>query len=304
MPRPGGAFSRRPPCSRDHAHGANVAARRRQPRARSTDAASPVAGPAPRERSAGDRRRGLAAVAALELGREQHVLGLAQPGIASHDRLRPRPRPLEQLGVLAEAARRGTGRRRTGACRSDRPRCAARGRSRRAGSRRCARPAPAAASRPGRSDDEAPRGVLAAPDAAAKLVELGEAEALAVLHQHHRRVRARRRRPRPPSSRPAPAPVPTRSAPSRRASRPTSCRRAAARARSPPARPRAAARARRSRHAAPCAAHRRSRPARPPPPRTARSAGRSRTPGGPRAARRGDARKRRRARPPRRPGAS
>ena len=43
---------------------------------------------------------------------------------------------------------------------------------------------------------------VAAPDPAAQLVKLGEAEALGVLDHHDRRVRARRRRPRSPSSRP------------------------------------------------------------------------------------------------------
>ena len=50
-------------------------------------------------------------------------------------------------------------------------------------------------------EEEAGRGARAAADAAAELVELGEAEALGVLDHHHGRGRARRRRPRSPWSR-------------------------------------------------------------------------------------------------------
>ena len=56
-------------------------------------------------------------------------------------------------------------------------------------SRRSARPAPAAAREPGRSDEQATdRGVLAAADPAAQLVQLRDPEALGVLDQHHGRV--------------------------------------------------------------------------------------------------------------------
>ena len=54
--------------------------------------------------------------------------------------------------------------------------------------------------------------VRAAPDPAAQLVQLGEAEQVGPLDHHQRGVRARRRPPRSPSSRPAPAHRPRRNA--------------------------------------------------------------------------------------------
>ena len=56
------------------------------------------------------------------------------------------------------------------------------------GSRRRARPARAAAREPGGPDEQAAARVLAAADAPAQLVQLGDPEALGVLDQHHGRV--------------------------------------------------------------------------------------------------------------------
>ena len=160
---------------------------------------------------------------------------------------------------------------------------------------------------PGRADQEAASPVLAAPDAAAQLVQLGDPEALGVLDQHHGRVRHvdpdldHRRRDEhlgaPGGERRHRLP----------ASRAGASRRAAAPARSPASSPA------RSRSSSAVAARSSARPAAPArrPLVGARRLGvlldqraHDEAPGGPARARRAAARRRRRARPRRRRGAS
>ena len=137
-PRPGGAFSRRPPSVPAITRIADRSALSRAARRRCGRRAQPGIGGVPRRRRSGASSS--AASSACSGSRELRVGG--------DDRLGTGPRPLQQLRRPRAAARPGTGAGPTGGCRPARPRCAARGRSRRAGSRRRARRARAAAPPP------------------------------------------------------------------------------------------------------------------------------------------------------------
>ena len=139
----------------------------------------------------------------VELVEEGGVVGEHGVGVDDLERRRPgQARRARGRG----ATRPGAGRcGPSGRCSSSCPRRAARGRPRPARSRRSTRRAPRAAGCRRRARR---RGVVTsqhcepwppAADAAAQLVELGDAEAVGVEDHHHRRVGRRRRRPRSPS---------------------------------------------------------------------------------------------------------
>ena len=138
------------------------------------------------------------------LTRLAEVLGLAEQAVDGRRRgalVRERQRAdvarsLEQMPGRGEGGRSGDRSSRTGARREAAPRRGSRGRARRARSRPSSRPSPRAARAAvsesscfAPRDEQAVRLLRPAPDPAAELVELREAEAVGLLHDHDRRVR-------------------------------------------------------------------------------------------------------------------
>ncbi len=128
--------------------------------------------PAAPERAGDDPHAASGSASALGQARtEQRVVGRAELRVGGQDLGGAGVRAIEDLRVLGQPRGTRSGRGRIGACPSAPPPPVARDRSRRAGSRRRARPAPSAA-RLGRTEQQQQRRLGAAADAAAQLVQL------------------------------------------------------------------------------------------------------------------------------------